>query len=239
MNFLRSGSTLILILLAFLCLSGTVVLGRSFTVRKKRKCNIKRGRTSKVWKIVHCKNKCLADISCKGYETFWMVRKLKYKCKLFFTTPTKGKKSIKSTCAARLLVTPEPSSNRTRDPTFLPSSFPTSTPSTSPSISPVVPPTTSPTSDANEWLVAHNKRREIFHAKYGVSFVPLMWSSDLETSAQAYAEKLAIIPGCVTVGGYEGDSYGGENRAANWGSDAPRTPDQVLKYWADDGEPLG
>ena len=104
---------------------------------------------------------------------------------------------------------------------------------------PVVPPTTSPTDDSNEWLVAHNKRREKFHAKYGVTYTPLMWSSDLETSAQEYAEKLATIPGCVTVGGYEEDSYGGENLAANWGSNAPRTPDQVLKYWADDEEPLG
>ena len=112
MDLSRSGSTLILNLLAFLCLSGTVVLGESFTVYQNRKCKVQKGKTSKVGRIIDCENKCLADTSCKGYETVWIKKTNKYKCKLLFTTPTEGKKKevnlcCKSTRQSRVIIKPK------------------------------------------------------------------------------------------------------------------------------------
>jgi hypothetical protein len=61
------------------------------------------------------------------------------------------------------------------------------------------------------------------------------WNWELANSAQAYAAKLAAINGCTIQHGHQGDSFGGENLAANWGSSnqAP-SPDSVLTRWFDD-----
>ena len=69
---------------------------------------------------------------------------------------------------------------------------------------------------------------------YGKTYVPLKWSTSVANSAQAYANKLIAISGCVIQHGYQGDSYGGENLAANYGSGATApTPDSVLTRWTE------
>ena len=69
---------------------------------------------------------------------------------------------------------------------------------------------------------------------YGKTYVPLKWSTTIANSAQAYANKLIAISGCVIQHGYQGDSYGGENLAANYGSGATApTPDSVLTRWTE------
>lgn len=41
-----------------------------------------------------------------------------------------------------------------------------------------------------QYLVAHNKRRREWHARYGKEFRPLVWSNGLKESAMIYATKL-------------------------------------------------
>ena len=91
------------------------------------------------------------------------------------------------------------------------------------------------TTDSNAWIQAHNVRRQKYHSMYGVSYVPLKWSSSIAQSAQGYANKLIAMSGCVIEHGYQGDRYGGENLYANWGSSGvtSATPDQVLQAWAE------
>jgi hypothetical protein len=73
---------------------------------------------------------------------------------------------------------------------------------------------------------------------FGKSYVPLTWSSVLANSAQRYAEKLAASTRstCYIAHGYQGDSYGGENIAANWGSSEYNfeSPEAVLTRWFED-----
>lgn len=82
---------------------------------------------------------------------------------------------------------------------------------------------------------AHNKRRRSIHADFGKSYVPLDWSNLLANSAQKYAERLASVTThtCYIAHGYQGDSYGGENIAANWGTTSTtfESPEQVLTRW--------
>lgn len=88
-----------------------------------------------------------------------------------------------------------------------------------------------------EWLNGHNSRRADFHAFYGKSRADMKWSNSLKQSAQAYANKLLRLGGgnrCVIRHGYLGDNYGGENLAANWGTDPntlAATPEQVMTGW--------
>jgi len=85
-----------------------------------------------------------------------------------------------------------------------------------------------------QWLQAHNRRREKFHRQKGKNPVMLEWSTDLERSAQSYANKLLQANGCSELHGYKGDEYGGENLAANWGRGMPaRTPEEVVYAWWD------
>jgi Cysteine-rich secretory protein family len=98
-----------------------------------------------------------------------------------------------------------------------------------------------------QWLNGHNARRANFYAQYGKSPMNLKWSPALKTSARNYARKLLQIGGtaaCSIEHGYLGDSYGGENLAAVWGSGPfsnPLTPDNVLTAWYDEeiGLPYG
>jgi len=94
----------------------------------------------------------------------------------------------------------------------------------------------SPSTISNEWLQAHNQRRQKFHAKYGSSYVPLSWSESIAKSAESYANKLIGLSGCQLMHGYQGDKYGGENLAANYGA-FPQTPDQILTRWTENEEP--
>lgn len=41
-----------------------------------------------------------------------------------------------------------------------------------------------------EWLAAHNTRRQDWHQRYGKSYVPLTWSNALKEQSRAYAETL-------------------------------------------------
>jgi hypothetical protein len=69
---------------------------------------------------------------------------------------------------------------------------------------------------------------------YGATYVPLKWSTTVANSAKAYANKLIAISGCVIQHNYQGDSYGGENLAAFYGSGSTDpTPDQVLTLWTE------
>jgi hypothetical protein len=85
---------------------------------------------------------------------------------------------------------------------------------------------------AQQWINAHNKRRRQFHSQNRMSYRPLQWSSKLANSAAGYARRLATIPGCKIRHGYQGDSYGGENIASDWGGKFDfQPPEQVLYRW--------
>ena len=91
--------------------------------------------------------------------------------------------------------------------------------------------------DSNAWVQAHNVRRQKYHAMYGKSYVPVKWSASLANSAQAYANKLIRINGCVIQHNYQNDRFGGENLAAEMGwSDSA---DGVLKRWVENEDPRG
>jgi uncharacterized protein YkwD len=103
------------------------------------------------------------------------------------------------------------------------------------------PPTPAPvyntplTDREQQWVDAHNSRRQTIHSQYGKSFKPVQWSSSLADSAQGYADKLASVTAtdCYIAHGYQGDSYGGENIASNWGSSSYdfESPEAVLTRW--------
>ena len=92
------------------------------------------------------------------------------------------------------------------------------------------------------WVQAHNTRRQRLHRELGKTFKPVQWSNKLAVSAQGYAERLASITwaDCHIEHGYQGDSYGGENIASNWGNSVFNfeSPDAVLKRWFEDEEKL-
>eukprot|EP00970_Alexandrium_tamarense_P001877 scaffold244_cov200-Alexandrium_tamarense.AAC.2 len=68
-----------------------------------------------------------------------------------------------------------------------------------------------------EWLVAHNTRREYWHKHYGKSYVPLKWSVDLAKSSRIYAEKLLSTCDSSTIE-HDPNNLHGENMAKNKGS---------------------
>lgn len=84
--------------------------------------------------------------------------------------------------------------------------------------------------DSGAWLRAHNKRREKYHRKYGVSYVPLQWSRALASTAQQHAEYMAQN----NYSGHSGGNYG-ENIAKNGGG-SPYSAEQVLQMWTEDEE---
>ena len=91
-----------------------------------------------------------------------------------------------------------------------------------------------------QWVQGHNKRRTQFYAQFGLGPKDIKFSASLKTSARRYAKKLLQIGGtssCEIEHGYLGDSYGGENIAAVWGSGDfanPLTPENVLSAWFED-----
>jgi len=103
----------------------------------------------------------------------------------------------------------------------------------SPTPSPPQPsPTAALSNREQQWIDAHNTRRQQFHTSNGMSYKPVQWSSKLASSAQNYAQKLTTISGCTIRHGYQGDSYGGENIASDW--NAPynfQSPEDVLYRW--------
>ena len=103
-------------------------------------------------------------------------------------------------------------------PTQVPVSLrPTHAPTASlpaPSIPPIKAPIDNSLSGLGEdWLLAHNTRREKLHVGENTDYVPLKWSKDLADSAQEYADKLLMYSSqCGIAHGYLGDSYGGGKR---------------------------
>ena len=113
----------------------------------------------------------------------------------------------------------------------------------SPVASPIAqapPPQTSlPTLDV-QYLDNHNEKRTKFYADNGLGPKNLKHSPDLKSSAQNYANKLIDISGdtrCVIQHGFDGDDYGGENLATNWGSSpnlVATSPQKLLYNWYDE-----
>lgn len=68
-----------------------------------------------------------------------------------------------------------------------------------------------------EWLVAHNTRRQYWHDYYGKSYVPLKWSGELAASSKAYAEELLSTCGDSGIEHDPINKYG-ENMAKNKGT---------------------
>eukprot|EP00546_Thalassionema_frauenfeldii_P010015 CAMPEP_0178925124 /NCGR_PEP_ID=MMETSP0786-20121207/17726_1 /TAXON_ID=186022 /ORGANISM="Thalassionema frauenfeldii, Strain CCMP 1798" /LENGTH=866 /DNA_ID=CAMNT_0020599947 /DNA_START=26 /DNA_END=2622 /DNA_ORIENTATION=+ len=155
--------------------------------------------------------------------------------------------TVELTPQPTLLPTPLPTAQPTTSlPTALPTtSLPTALPTTS--LPTALPTTSSPTAAATDpaellkeqWLYEHNSRREAFYnlfpESYGVTNVPLLWSADVAQSAQNYANMLIGQEGCTIQHGLNGDRYGGENLAMNWGTfGLERTPAEILNAWYDD-----
>jgi hypothetical protein len=72
------------------------------------------------------------------------------------------------------------------------------------------------TAREEEWLVAHNTRREYWHEYYGKSYVPLKWSGELAKSSQVYAEELLSTCDDQSIEHDPFNKYG-ENMAKNKG----------------------
>jgi len=113
----------------------------------------------------------------------------------------------------------------------------------SPTPAPVAAPTPPPVSlgyREQQWVDAHNSRRATIHQQFGKTFKPVEWSAKLADSAQGYADLLSTVSfsTCYIEHGYQGNSYGGENLASNWGSSDYdfESPDTVLKRWFEDEE---
>ncbi|KAL3800330.1 hypothetical protein HJC23_003626 [Cyclotella cryptica] len=82
-----------------------------------------------------------------------------------------------------------------------------------------------------EWLVAHNTRREPFHKAEGTVYKPLVWSSALATDAANWVDQ--VLTDCSTK--RESGLVEGENLSFRKVG-APRTsegPDSILNRWVD------
>lgn len=89
--------------------------------------------------------------------------------------------------------------------------------------------------EAQQWLDAHNVRRQSFHTSNGVSYVPLQWSESLANSAKGYTQLLLNgFSTCHIEHNFMGDSYGGENLALI--TVATMTPNAVLSWWFEQEE---
>lgn len=118
---------------------------------------------------------------------------------------------------------------------------PTWVPAISPTPAPVLSPTSAPVQisyRSSQWIDAHNSRRAAIHSQFGKSYKPVNWSERLAESAQGYANRLASITwsDCYIQHGYQGDSYGGENIAATWGTPSVdfEDPEVILTRWFED-----
>jgi Cysteine-rich secretory protein family len=90
-------------------------------------------------------------------------------------------------------------------------------------------------SSSQDWINAHNNRRNTYHTQNGVSYVAVKWSEDLATSARAYTQRLLNgFSGCNIQHKFQGDSYGGENLALQQtGSTTSISAESVLRLWYD------
>jgi len=93
----------------------------------------------------------------------------------------------------------------------------------------------------NEWLIAHNIRREDWHQRNNglPGYVPLKWSTELAKDAQSWADEL--LDDCDQEGiAHESDVEEGENLAKNFGNGGQWAglypPENILKRWVDDEE---
>ena len=77
-----------------------------------------------------------------------------------------------------------------------------------------------------QYLVAHNKRRREWHARYGKEFRPLVWSNGLKESAMIYATKLlddctSGPPGKVDSDTFQMGSFSSQDPSHSLGSNSP------------------
>ena len=77
-----------------------------------------------------------------------------------------------------------------------------------------------------DWLLSHNAKRKTYHKAAGKTYVPLVWSSGLKDSAQAWADKLA--KNCKLE--LSGTDYG-ENLVGKTGTTIVWDTDAVLDLW--------
>jgi uncharacterized protein YkwD len=88
------------------------------------------------------------------------------------------------------------------------------------------------------WLSAHNTRRQYYHESvYGSTYIPLIWSESLASSAQEWAETENDGSGCSVY--TQGSDTMGQTGYAYWttqndGMDS----EDVLSWWVDDEEEL-
>lgn len=84
---------------------------------------------------------------------------------------------------------------------------------------------------ANEWLIAHNTRRETFHTNEGTEYKPLVWSDALEKDADNWLDE--ILTDCKLV--RENGLIEGENLSFRKVGAARDTevPENILKRWVD------
>jgi Cysteine-rich secretory protein family len=90
-------------------------------------------------------------------------------------------------------------------------------------------------SSSQDWINAHNNRRNTYHSQNGVSYVAVKWSEDLASSARSYTQRLLNgFSGCNIQHKFQGDSYGGENLALQTtGSATSISAEAVLRLWYD------
>ncbi|KAL3771826.1 hypothetical protein ACHAWU_004385 [Discostella pseudostelligera] len=89
----------------------------------------------------------------------------------------------------------------------------------------------------NEWLTAHNKRRQVYHEAHGKEYVPLTWSSRLAVHAKERATNLTDHLCNDQPVHHRGVGVVGENLAWNFGDDelsSTRYVDSILTRWVDD-----
>jgi hypothetical protein len=101
------------------------------------------------------------------------------------------------------------------------------------------------TPELNEWVAAHNERRQKYHTEYSADYVPVQWDDNLAADAQVYADFLISEYGSNDADtcfsnfydhGSDEDRYGGENLLASYG--AKRTQDEVVERWAGEEEAM-
>lgn len=136
-------------------------------------------------------------------------------------------------------LTTAPSVSPSPEPSRSPSTSPSTKSSTTPSVLSTTEassftPSVTPVGEIEQWLTEHNSRRTAFYAEHGKSPVDLKWSETIAQSAQNYANKLIAQDGCQISHLYDGDTFGGENLAANWGKYAQaRSIPRLLNAWYD------
>jgi hypothetical protein len=148
------------------------------------------------------------------------------------------------------VVTESPSNNNeitssTPEPTIATTPEPTPEPTPKPSTSSPTPSPSSSLLNSNlgetplAWLSAHNTRRQYYHESvYGSTYIPLIWSESLASSAQEWAETENDGSGCSVD--TQGSDAMGQTGYAYWTTknDGMDSPEDVLSWWVDDMEGL-